>query len=259
MARSALVTRLRGWLHRRSPVAVRAPSPPARPLPRVSPALTAHRDRGNEALDSDREVQRAIDLLGWEHPTRWKTWDLLKTATHLARHHPDRASRILDAGCVGSILLEHLYAEGYRALYGCDLSSIGVPDVPGLTFWQGDLTRSPWPDGTFDSIVCLSVIEHGVAFDAFAAEVARLLKRGGSLILTTDYLDPKVDTSDVPKDVSFGLPWTIFSRAEIERLIEIAAAHGLRPMGPIAWEVSDPPVQCWGKTYSFLFLALQKA
>ncbi|MFQ5495622.1 MAG: class I SAM-dependent methyltransferase, partial [Phycisphaerae bacterium] len=56
--------------------------------------------------------------------------------------------------------------------------------------------RTPYPDGHFDSIAITEVIEHVPDEAATLAELDRILKRGGVLVLTTPhrgwltFLDP---------------------------------------------------------------------
>ena len=54
-----------------------------------------------------------------------------------------------------------------------------------------DMTKSELPTGSFDGVVCVEVIEHVAADDAFMRHVARVLKPGGWLCMTTpngDYI-----------------------------------------------------------------------
>jgi SAM-dependent methyltransferase len=66
---------------------------------------------------------------------------------------------------------------------------------------EADLTRLPYPDGTFDKVLCISTIEH-VAEDGQAmVELGRVLKRGGRLLLTTEFnprLGEAYSESDTP-------------------------------------------------------------
>jgi hypothetical protein len=78
-------------------------------------------------------------------------------------------------------------------------------------------------------------------------------------LFSTDYWPEKLDTSDTPL---FGLPWTIFSAAEISALVDHAAKYGLAPVGePRAAlrRVSQPPIDFGGRRYTFLYGALIKA
>lgn len=215
--------------------------------------------RYNEVLRTEADINEAIRLLQWEHPTRTKTWDLLKAAHAVIALLKPETSRILDAGCVGSPILEVLHNHGFRDLWGCDFTEDKLPQVPGLKFFQRDLTRTEFPAETFDAVTCLSVIEHGVPLPAFFGEMQRLLKPSGYLLVSIDYHDPKIPTGDVDKRFTFGLPWHIFSRADVEAALVEAEKHGFRPIEPIHWEQgSSPPVTWNGKQYTFLFLALQK-
>ncbi|HEY3862555.1 MAG TPA: methyltransferase domain-containing protein [Verrucomicrobiae bacterium] len=54
-----------------------------------------------------------------------------------------------------------------------------------------DMTQCTQPSASFDGIVCVEVIEHVLADDALASQMARVLKPGGWLCLTTpngDYI-----------------------------------------------------------------------
>jgi SAM-dependent methyltransferase len=135
---------------------------------------------------------------------------------------------------------------------------VGIPRVPGLVFRQGSLTRTPFPDASFEIVTCISVIEHGVGLDDFFAEMRRLLVPGGHLLVSTDYREPKLATDDVDRAITFGLPWTVFSRAEIEAAVAIAGRHGLDLVQPIRWRGAGSPVRWAGKEYTFIFLALRK-
>jgi SAM-dependent methyltransferase len=213
----------------------------------------------NEVLKSEADIQEAIRLLHWEHPTRTKTWDLLKAAHAIIHLLKPESARILDAGCVGSPILEVLHGNGFRDLWGCDFTEDKLPQVPGLKFFQRDLTKTELPAGSFDAVTCLSVIEHGVPLNAFFSEMQRLLKPAGYLLVSIDYHDPKIPTDNVDRRHTFGLPWQIFSKTEVEAALSEAEKHGFRLMQPIRWEQGDTPPVTWnGKRYTFLFLALQK-
>ena len=53
-----------------------------------------------------------------------------------------------------------------------------------------DLNRDelPWPENTFDCVVCCEVIEHIVDTDRLLSELKRVLKPGGVLVLSTPNL-----------------------------------------------------------------------
>jgi SAM-dependent methyltransferase len=213
----------------------------------------------NEILGTEGEIDHAVAALGWEHPHhRGKTWDVLKTLHYVLRAAPERESRILDAGCADSPILERLHAYGYRSLSGCDLTDRGLPRVPGLVFWKGDLTRTAFPVGAFDLVAAHSVIEHGISIEAFFAEMARVLAPPGHLLVSTDYREPKLSTADVPRGVTFGQPWTIFSRREIEALVTLGERHGFGLRQPIRWTPSENPIRWAGQQYTFMYLAFWK-
>jgi SAM-dependent methyltransferase len=93
-------------------------------------------------------------------------------------------ARVLDAPCGDGSLSAALRAARYDPS-GADVdpSAAGVlGDAFRLVNLDGPL---PWPDQTFDAVVSTEGIEHLENRFAFLRELARVLKPGGLLILTT--------------------------------------------------------------------------
>jgi SAM-dependent methyltransferase len=93
---------------------------------------------------------------------------------------------ILDVGCGAGAGARDLSQIGI--VVSCDLSdlALGYCRMRGLgRLAKGDLQRLPFASDSFDCVVALDVIEH-VEDDARAfAEMARVLRPGGRLVLTT--------------------------------------------------------------------------
>jgi SAM-dependent methyltransferase len=120
-----------------------------------------------------------------------------------------------------------------------------------------DLTRTSFPDASFDAIACLSVIEHGVPLDAYVREMARLLKPGGLLVTSTDFWCESLDTAG---QEAYGVPIRIFTPAEIEAWLAQAAEVGLVQTGPVDLGCEERVVT-WARAnlrYTFLNVVLEK-
>lgn len=52
---------------------------------------------------------------------------------------------------------------------------------------KDDICKSQHPSSSFDVITCISTLEHIVDFDSAVAEMSRLLKKGGVMILSFPY------------------------------------------------------------------------
>jgi 2-polyprenyl-3-methyl-5-hydroxy-6-metoxy-1,4-benzoquinol methylase len=93
-------------------------------------------------------------------------------------------ARILDAPCGAGALTAALRLDGYAAL-GADIDAEAGLRLGGA-FTAADLTqRFPWDDASFDAAVSVEGIEHLENGHAFLRELCRILKPGGTLVLTT--------------------------------------------------------------------------
>ena len=110
----------------------------------------------------------------------------------------------------------------------------------------------------FDYVTSLSVIEHGVNIENYFREMSRIIKSNGYLLTSTDYSPDKlVNNKNV---LSNGTPDNIFSREEIENLVEIAEKSGLKLIEPIDFEYKDKVVR-WDSIdldFNFIFFAMRK-
>jgi SAM-dependent methyltransferase len=97
-------------------------------------------------------------------------------------------STILEIGCSSGFLLRDLIAElpGHR-IFGADytrdtLEFVGgrLPDVPLVQF---DLTQCPLPSDSLDVIVLLNVLEHIEDHEAALAQLFRIVRPGGAVII----------------------------------------------------------------------------
>src|SRR5579864_2700208 len=153
---------------------------------------------------------------------------------------------LLDAGCGDGLYLE---AIGRRAdrLVGTDIAERILETARATAARSGaepELVRAnleslPFPDGSFDVILCTQVIEHLLAPADGVRELARVLRPGGTLVITTDSSRNLVSrTLNAPHDAAVALlglrgrrlkvhfPHARFSPDDFVRLIVDA---GLRP------------------------------
>lgn len=93
--------------------------------------------------------------------------------------------RALDVSCKRGELLRELARRGFE-VRGTNFERTSAP-LEGLAVDPGvDLTRGlPYPDRSFDLVVLTEVIEHLENHRAAIAELARTIRPGGWLILTT--------------------------------------------------------------------------
>jgi SAM-dependent methyltransferase len=103
---------------------------------------------------------------------------------------PDfRPLHILDIGCGTGLNAEHLAAKGHTVV-GIDLSPVAIEKFTRKGF-EGivcDLENAagvPLPSGSFDLVFASEVIEHLGDTATFLTELNRLLRRGGTLVLST--------------------------------------------------------------------------
>ncbi len=96
--------------------------------------------------------------------------------------------RILDAGAGCGVWRPLLEKRG--RVVAVDLSTHGDPNA------AADLKELPFRDGTFDAAFCSQVLEHDAAPAALLGELHRVLKGGGTLVLTAPHLSRLHDAPD---------------------------------------------------------------
>ncbi len=76
---------------------------------------------------------------------------------------------------------------------------------PLTTFWIEDGKALPVPDNSLDGVACFQVLSVIDQPAAFFGEIQRVLKPGGQLLLTTDFLYPVWSSEDRYRHTAFGL------------------------------------------------------
>ena len=117
-------------------------------------------------------------LAGWDPAFYGKYADTLR---------PDPANgRALDVGCGVGQVVHRLDEQGIEA-YGVDVSepNIAKAQVVSQRCQLYDGRRLPFPDHHFDSVGALNVLEHVDAPEAFVADLVRVTKAGGKIVLSS--------------------------------------------------------------------------
>ena len=93
---------------------------------------------------------------------------------------------LIDAGCGGGLLAPHVRQRGYRHV-GVDLRPGGLTQsaARGVTAVRGDVTALPLADGSADVVVAGEILEHVTDLPGTVAELSRVLRPGGLLVLDT--------------------------------------------------------------------------
>jgi SAM-dependent methyltransferase len=107
-------------------------------------------------------------------------------------HSLDPDSRLLEVGCgegTGLVFARYL---GFRRLTGCEISperlrraKEKLNDEAALVLLSND-GHLPFEDGSFDAVLSAAVIEHVLDPLLFVAEIARVVRPGGCVVISSD-------------------------------------------------------------------------
>ena len=159
----------------------------------------------------------------------------------------DSPGRVLDYGCGTGVNLIFLAERGYRG-DGVDASQEAIalvarklkerPDIGpriALTHISADSTRLPFDDGTFDYVVCVSVLSllgWPARVTKLLEEFRRVMKPGAKMIV--DVNGPTGDFARsgrlVDEDVYYvegedGLPFHCYCPADQDRFVKVLSPH----------------------------------
>jgi 2-polyprenyl-3-methyl-5-hydroxy-6-metoxy-1,4-benzoquinol methylase len=138
--------------------------------------------------------------------------------------------RALDIGCGNGKFMQAMNSLGWR-FEGVEFNPLAVQVCreAGLKVFQGDLQAGAYEGDSFDLITARHVIEHVPDPDSFVGEIARILKKGGRIVIQTPnskalgrrWFGTNWFANDVPRHL------VLFCPANLNML---AKRHGLRRM-----------------------------
>lgn len=195
-----------------------------------------------------------------------KSWDVLMMLKSVLRYCPAKDAAVLDIGSYNSEIPLAILAAGYKNVTALDLNPIGRSiewyklDGCRIKFRCENFYESTLPPQSIDALTALSVIEHGFDPDRLFKMAAKLLKKNGLFLITTDFHEPKIG---IPNDFKlFGLPYMVFSKSELKSLTAKANEFGFRLLGELHWgdekKPSDYPINWLEKKITFAFIGFQK-
>jgi len=186
-----------------------------------------------------------------------KSWDVLHTADFAVKY-VKKNEPVLDIGAFASEIPIILHRLGFTDLSGVDLNPAvrKMPYADKIRYSVSDFLKTPFANDSFSLITAISVIEHGFRPRELLEEMSRLLKPGGFFVASFDYWPEKISTEGIQM---FGMDWRIFSKSEVEEMIQTAGSYGLGPQGAIDLDADQKPITFFDRSYTFAWLALQKA
>jgi SAM-dependent methyltransferase len=110
----------------------------------------------------------------------------------LSRHGIEHRVRDVLDGATGHVLDLGAGLSPFADAMPAGVITLDYRGKPGVQV-VGDAHRLPFADDSFDVVTCTEVLEHLVDPPAAAAEIVRVLKPGGRLLLTTRFCFPLHD------------------------------------------------------------------
>ncbi len=143
-------------------------------------AVLEHFDRLSASGDWSRLYAVADGFTYHFHVRRARILELL----------PERPGQVVDLGCGPGVMVEAIRERG-GAFLGIDYSpemvreaSVRFQGVPEVSFRQGDIEALALPDDTYDTVICMAVLEYLETPDKALREIRRILKPGGVALVT---------------------------------------------------------------------------
>ncbi|HXI54841.1 MAG: hypothetical protein QOI66_1001 [Myxococcales bacterium] len=204
-------------------------------------------------------------------PTTQSYYDRFSTIYEKERHHGyhrlidelelDLVRRygagreVFEAGCGTGLLLREA-ARVASAAVGLDLSRgmLGAARDRGLRVVQGSLTDVPLPSASVDLVYCMKVLAHIPPIERACAELARLVRPGGHLLLefynpySLRYLAKRlgkpghIATGTTEKDVFTRYDTVEKARSYLPPDVELIGVRGVRVVTPTSRVFDVPPL-----------------
>ncbi len=99
---------------------------------------------------------------------------------------------VADVGCYGGLLAPYLKTAGCKAIEGFDIDANSLRHASRVYAkvyrWDADCEPAPVESERYDLVVALEMIEHINRTDQFLAEINRITRRSGSVIISTPNL-----------------------------------------------------------------------
>jgi methionine biosynthesis protein MetW len=141
-----------------------------------------------EGPGTQADAQRRYYDDYWSAKSGWKPTDRLDDEL---RSWLDRAlarqSTVLDIGCGDGHRYGRYLIERGISVHGIDVSDVAVEEANaiGIRALRASLDQPlPFPDSSFDSVVCFEVFEHLLDPEFAAREVHRVLRPNGSFLMS---------------------------------------------------------------------------
>ena len=153
--------------------------------------LEAFKRHYNECVPTlEEELDLWGDYHGHRHEMRYRL-----VADQVRRHLTGPAD-VLDLGCGAALVADRLadlpvrYVGldygGHHIEFAANKHADGAPGLLTASFVRSDAEHLPFADASFDVVVWSEVIEHLMRPELAVWEVARVLRPGGVLVLTTN-------------------------------------------------------------------------
>jgi SAM-dependent methyltransferase len=171
------------------------------------------------------------------------------------------ARDVFEAGCGTGLLLREA-ATFARSAVGLDLSRgmLAPARARGLQVVQGSLTDVPLPSASFDLVYSMKVLAHVPPIERAVAELARLVRPGGHLLL--EFYNPwslrtlakrvagpgRIATGTTEADVYTRYDTVARARTYLPPELEFIGVRGVRVVTPTSKVYDLPPV---GRLFSW--------